>query len=379
MDDCVDVVVIGGGVIGCSIALELASRKVFKDIFLFERGAYLGDGTSTRNSYVIHAGIYYPEDSLKAKFCVAGNRDLYAFCEQHRIPCQNTGKIIIASKAEEIPMIEKLLKQGELNGAEGLRILEKKEITAREPAIRAVAALLSPTTGVFDVGQWFRTVEGLLYDRGVNVLKETPVTGLAPQGEGVLVETQNRGQVPARFVVNAAGLHADEIGNFLGNHFRIYPVRGDYFSVTGAKADLIKGAVYPPPGVLGLGIHLTRLWDQTLLLGPDARRIERKEDYTPLPVFTSEGDLDFSSLDFQRFFSSVQMYFPALEQKDLRLAHCGVRPTLRPPEDEGFKDFQIQWDQNDPRVIHLLGIESPGLTSSPAIARYVADMLDSRQ
>jgi L-2-hydroxyglutarate oxidase LhgO len=378
MDSAADVVVIGGGIIGCSIAMELMSRGVFEEVILLEKGPFLGDGTSTRNSYVIHAGIYYPQDSWKARCCVPGNRELYAFCEKHRIPCLNTGKVILAFSREEIPILERLKRQGELNGVEGLRILDKKGLRKLEPSIQAVGALHVPSTGVFDVAQWFRVAEGLLYEKGARVLKNTPVIGLEAKGEGIQVETETRGKVLARFLVNAAGLFSDEVGNLLGNDFQIYPVRGDYFTVAGKTADLVRGAVYPPPGNLGLGIHLTRLWDGTLLVGPDARRVESKEDYGPLAVFDGHGDLDTKSSEFDRFFAPVQRYFPAVHERDLHLAHCGIRPSLLPPGEQGFRDFRIEWDRKDPRVVHLLGIDSPGLTASPAVARHVADMLAER-
>jgi L-2-hydroxyglutarate oxidase LhgO len=378
MEAAVDVVVIGGGIIGCSIAMELMDRQGFEDVVLLERGPYLGDGTSTRNSYVIHAGIYYPKDSWKARFCVPGNRDLYAFCAQHGVPCLNTGKLILAFSQEEIPILEDLRQRGERNGVEGLRIIDRKGVREKEPCIEAAGALYAPSTGVFDVAQWFRVAEARLYEQGAMVLKNTPVVGLEPKGEGMRVETRTRGEVLARFVVNAAGLYADEVGNLLGNRFKIYPVRGDYFSMGGEKAEKVHRAVYPPPGDLGLGIHLTRLWDGTLLIGPDARRVEDKEDYGPLSVFDEEGGLNPESEDFQRFFSPVKRYFPDLEEHDLHLAHCGIRPSLLPPGEQGFRDFRIEWDDGEPGVLHLLGIDSPGLTASPAIARHVVDLLTER-
>jgi len=378
MEEIVDVVVVGGGIIGCSVALELVSRKTFGEVFLIERGHFLGDGTSTRNSYIIHAGIYYPEDSLKARFCVEGNRETYAFCKKHRIPFLRTGKVIVAPEQKDVPKLEQLLEQGQKNHVPGLRILDRRELKEVEPEIEAFAALHSPTTGVFDVAQWFRVVEGLLYEKGAQVLKKTPVKGLSSTGDGIVVETASRGGVTARFVVNAAGLYADQVGNLLGNRFRIFPIRGDYFTVGGKKAALVRGAVYPTPGSLGLGIHLTRLCDGTLLVGPDARRVESKEDYKPLPVMKPDGDLDTGSQDFLCFFSEAKSYFPSLEEGDLRLAHTGIRPSLKSPGEEGFHDFHIQWDPGHDQVIHLVGIDSPGLTSAPAIARHVADMLAER-
>ncbi len=378
MPDAVHVVVIGGGIIGCSIALDLTARGVGSEVLLLEKGSYLGDGVSTRNSYVIHAGIYYPQASLKAKFCVPGNRELYAFCRKHNIPCVNTGKLVLAFSQDDVPVLEGLQQKGEANGVEGLRIIDRREVRKWEPSIRASGALRVPSTGVFDIAQWFRVVEGMLYEQGAMVLKKTPVVGLEPSTEGVRVETGTRGEVFARFVINAAGLQADDVGNMLGNRFRIYPVRGDYFALAGERAGQIHGAVYPPPGDLGLGIHLTRLWDDTVLIGPDARRVGSKGDYRQMEVFDEGGNLDYRSEDFQRFFAPVKRFFPDLQEPDLHMAHCGIRPSLLPPGEKGFRDFRIEWDEKEPRVLHLLGIDSPGLTASPAIARHVADLLAER-
>ena len=375
MGDRADVVIIGGGIVGCAVALELSRRRRFQDVFLLERGAYLGDGTSTRNSYVLHAGFHYPAGSLKARFCVEGNRDHYLFCERHGIPVLRTGKLTVALEDSDLPVLERLFAQGERNGVEGLRILDRSELKRLEPEIAAVAALHSPSTGVFDVAQWFRVVEALLHRNGVHVLKKTPVIGLEPAAGAIRVSTSSRGALEARSVVNAAGLFADDIGNLLGNRFRIHPIRGDYFSINGPKAARVSAAVYPTPGSLGLGIHLTRLWDGTLLVGPDARRVDSKEDYRPLPVWDPQGNIDQDAPDLLRFFSETKAYFPALERRDLKPAHTGIRPSLLAPGEKGFRDFHIARDPAHPRVIHLVGIDSPGLTSAPAIARHVCDML----
>ena len=373
--DIADVIIVGGGIIGCAIALELASEGRYDSIFLCERGRYLGDGTSTRNCYVIHAGIYYEHDSLKARFCVEGNRDTYAFCRRYGVDCLETGKLIVASRAEEIPRLEALQKRGTANGAPSLEILDAAEIRKLEPNIRALAALHSPSTGVFDVGQCFRVIEGLLFERGVTVLKSTKVIGVEPSKGAFRVVTDSRGEVGSRVLVNAAGLFSDEIANMLGADRRIHPCRGDYFTLAESKSGLVNRAVYPVPETHGLGVHLTKLTDGTVLVGPDARFVDDKDDYSDLPVFDESGDLDTRSEHVLRFFESARELLPMLEPDDLKLAHCGIRPKLAPAGESGFQDFIIEHDHHHPGAIHCLGIESPGLTAAFPIGRYVAGLV----
>ncbi len=374
--DVADIVIIGGGIIGCAIALDLAGRKKFETIFLLEKRAYLGDGTSTRNSYVIHAGIYYPQGSLKARFCVEGNRQTYSFCRQYGISHRKTGKLIVATSPEEVSMLERLYTQGQANGAQGLCILDKRDMKKVEPNAGGCAALYAPETGVFDTAQWFRTVEAMLYSAGVVVLKKTPVIRLSPHNQYIEVETASRGAVPAAIVVNAAGLYADEIANTLGNDFSIYPCRGDYFVVEGRSAAKIQMAVYPVPEAAGLGIHVTKLWDGTVLLGPDARYVASKEDYRDLPIFTSDGDLDLACPYVEGFYQAAARIFPGLSKSDMRPGYCGIRPKLTGLGETAQKDFHIAPDQSYPQVIHLVGIDSPGLTCALPIARYVGSLIE---
>jgi L-2-hydroxyglutarate oxidase LhgO len=355
--DIADVVIVGGGIIGCTVALELASKQRYPSIL------------------VIHAGIYYPPGSMKARFCVEGNRLTYEFCEKHNIACSNTGKLVLASAEEEIPKLEELQRNGTECGSISLALLDSTEIRRLEPNVRAAAALHSPSTGVFDAAQWFRVVEGLLSDRGVTVLKETKVVDVSPADDHFTVATDRRGEVGARYLVNAAGLFSDEIANLVGNSYRIHPCRGDYFTVVEARSHLIRGAVYPLPEAHGLGIHLTKLTDGTILIGPDSRHVADKDDYSTLPVFDDSGNLRFDSEPFIKFSESARAMLPMLGPEDIRLAHCGIRPKLRPPEDATFQDFFVERDSRYPRMIHCLGIESPGLTAALPIARHVATLV----
>jgi glycerol-3-phosphate dehydrogenase len=373
--DIADVVIVGGGIIGCAVALELASKQRHQSILLLEKSPYLGDGMSTRNSHVIHAGIHYPPGSMKARFCVEGNRRTYEFCEKYNIACLSTGKLVLASAEEEIPKLEELQRNGTECGSISLALLSSTEARKLEPNVHAAAALHSPSTGVFDAAQWFRVVEGLLADRGVMVLKETKVIDVSPADGHFTVVTDRRGEVGARYLVNAAGLFSDEIANMAGNRYRIQPCRGDYFTVVEAKSHLVRGAIYPLPEAHGLGIHLTKLTDGTILIGPDSRYVADKNDYSTLPVFDDSGNLRFDSEHFRKFFESARKILPMLSPEDIRLAHCGIRPKLRPPDDATFQDFFVERDRRHPRMIHCMGIESPGLTAALPIARHVATLV----
>lgn len=374
-DDAVDVIVVGGGIVGCASALALAGSGRFESIILLERRPFLGDGTSTRNSYVIHAGLYYEPGSLKARFCVEGNRMMYEFCARHGVDHRRSGKLVVARDAKEVEALERLERNGMACGARDLRILDRADLRRIEPNIEAHAAIHSPSTGVFDVAQWFRTAEGLLFEQGVTVLKGTRVVGVEP-GDGFFdVVTENRGRAAARFLVNAAGLFSDEVAGFLGRDHRIHPCRGDYFVVPGPKRDLVRGAVYPLPGQDGLGIHLTKLCDGTVLIGPDTRYVESKEDYSDMPVFDEAGDLRLDAPVVREFYESSRSLLPALEPTDMRLAHCGIRPKLAGPGEGGFRDFVIERDPRFPGAIHLVGIDSPGLTAALPIGDYVVGLV----
>lgn len=374
-DDTVDVIIVGGGIVGCSVALALAGTGRFESIILIEKSPFLGDGTSTRNSYVIHGGLYYAPGSLKARFCVEGNRRLYEFCRRYGVDCARTGKLVVARSDSEIEVLEALHRNGTACGARGLRIVDRAGARRIEPSVESVAALHSPHTGVFDVAQWFRTAEGLLFEGGVTVLKRTAVVGVEPKSGYFEVATDKRGTAATHFLVNAAGLFSDEVAGMLGKNFQIHPCRGDYFVVPGPKRDLINGAVYPLPGSVGLGIHLTKLCDGTVLVGPDARYVESKEDYADLPVFDEEGDLRPDAPAVKIFLDEARSLLPALELQDLRLAHCGIRPKLAALGEKGFRDYIIEHDPAHPGAIHLVGIDSPGLTAALPIGDHVAGML----
>ncbi len=355
----IDVAVIGGGVVGLSCAYDLAQRG--RSVVLFERHSRLGEETSTHNSGVIHAGIYYPNGSLKARLCLQGRRRLIARLREWDIPHRIGGKLIVAQDGPEIAVLERLRENAEGNGVTDLRLLDGAQVRELEPHVVARPALWSPGTGVFDVGAYLRALETRLIAAGGVVLTDAPVVGIERNEYRIDIFTATRGRVRARLVINAAGLFADDIAAMCGETgHRIYPCRGEYAIVIPRKAQVVTNLVYPVPGHLGLGVHLTRTVHGELWLGPDARFIDDKGDYESNRRLAED------------FFDEAHRLCPALEPGDLRVGPSGIRPKRHGPG-EAAPDFHISPQRDDPRILHMIGIESPGLTASPAIGWMACD------
>jgi glycerol-3-phosphate dehydrogenase len=371
--DRANIVIIGGGVVGCAVARAVSQR--WTDVFLVEQMPKLGMGASTRNSGVIHSGIYYPPGTLKARLCVTGNRMMYEFCSARHVPHRNCGKLVVAHDTKQEAELEHLAENGRANGVEGLRLVDRDAVRAREPHIEAAAALEVPSTGILSAEDLIKTLARMATDQGASLLTRTRVMRLDPRADSVavtLVEGDaGEGAAPseetieARCVINCAGLYADEIAAMLGNrNYRIYPVRGEYCELVRAKSHLINNLVYPLPHAdgLSLGVHLTRtLWD-TVLVGPTADYVAEKNDY------------ERNRLPIEEFVRRAKSMLPEIEAADLQLAYSGIRAKLVPPGHAGIADFVIARDANVPRAIQLIGIESPGLTSSLAIAEQVVSL-----
>jgi len=364
------VLIVGGGVVGCAIAHVLSGQ--WDDVFVAEELPRPGMATSTRNSGVIHSGLYYPRGSLKAIHCVAGNHLTYEFCAAHGVPHRNTGKLIIATTAEEADELAELKRRGEANGVEGTRLLDGAGIRLREPHVAGLAALEVPSTGILSPEDLVKTYARVATERGAHIVTHARVEGLEPKGAAIRVSlrvgdggSETREVIEARCVINAAGLYSDEIASMLGNSsWRIYPVRGEYCEVRGQRAALINGLVYPLPHAdgLSLGAHFTRTLWGTLLLGPTATYVSSKKDY------------EQNRLPAAEFARRAKSLLPEIQESDLQLAYSGLRPKLLPPGAKGPADFVIERDRRVPNAIHLVGIESPGLTAAPSIARQVAKM-----
>jgi len=371
--DQANIAIIGGGVVGCAIARALSVR--WPDVFLLEALPRLGMGASSRNSGVIHSGLYYRPGSLKAKHCLRGNRLTYEFCAAHGVPHRRTGKLVVASSPADSNALEALLENGRTNGLEGLKIVDRARIREREPHVEGFQAIEVPSAGILSSEELFKAYARIATNQGAHIVTHARVERLEPYAGAVRV-TSAAGEIHAQCLVNSAGLYSDEVAAMLGSNMakhRIYPVRGEYCELIRAKQDWIRELVYPLPHTdgLSLGVHLTKTLWGGVLVGPTARYVEDKNNY--------ERDRE----PVEEFVRHAKVLLPDVEPSDLVLAHTGIRAKLTPPLGAsvtqagpgGMGDFIIQRDPEFPRVVQLIGIDSPGLTSAPSIAEQVSDLV----
>lgn len=356
----IDVAVIGGGVTGLASALALAERGA--NVCVLESAARVGRATSTHNSGVIHAGIYYPAGSLKARLCVEGRDRLFAFCPKHGIPHARCGKFIVAANEEEARELPRLKARAAANG---VRVVEADQdfLKTKEPYVSAFAALWSPDTGILEAEALVKALEHLCKQHDVAVVVGSPVQDAAPRGNRIELVTPHE-RIAAGTVVNAAGLYADEISKMLGGMaFRIYPCRGEYAELAPSRRHTVNGLVYPIPhhSGAGLGVHLARTTWGTVTLGPTIHYRQSRDDY--------EGE----RIPLEDFVEPARKLLPWITVADLQPGGSGIRAKLHGP-DQTFADFLIQRDTENPRVIQAAGIDSPGLTSCLAVGNFVAEI-----
>ena len=370
MKPATDVVIVGAGVVGLACAAALA--KAGRSVIVVERHERAGSETTSRNSEVIHAGLYYPEASLKARLCRAGRDALYARCEARGISHRRTGKLVVASEATEVAVLESICERGSANGAPGLEIVDAAEVTAREPDVSAVAALVSPDSGIVDAMALCLDYAAEAEAHGAAFAYRTEIAEIARTNFGWRLQARDAagesGEVECGAVVNAAGLAGDALAERAGfdvdaRGYRLHYCKGDYFSLAPGAPVRVSGLVYPVPAGPGLGVHATVDLAGRVRFGPDAEYVDAVR-YEVDPV---------KAADFGR---TVRRYLPALRDEWLAPDYAGVRPKLAAPG-EAFRDFVVaeESDAGFPGFVNCLGIESPGLTASPAIASRVAELL----
>ena len=357
----IDVLVIGAGVTGLASAAAIAARGA--TVCVADPHPRPGMETSTHNSGVIHAGLYYPPGSLKARLCLEGRDALYAYCERYAVPHRRTGKLVVADDRSREPELEAIAANARANGARA-DLLTGAAIRARNPHVDAALALWSPDTGIVDAAQLVVSLAAEARRAGAILLPRTRVLGAEPSGDGFVIDT-DRERIRAARVVNAAGLFADEVSAALGGErFRIWACRGDYAQLTGAAARQFTMPIYPMPEASGhgLGVHFTPTTDGSVLIGPTSRYQDSKADY----------ESDRPSLE--AFLEAARRLVPSLTIDQLREGGSGLRSKLHPPH-ERFADFMIRADAHRPGLVHAAGIDSPGLTSCLAIGKMVAGLV----
>lgn len=369
--DCVDVVIVGAGVIGLAIASELASKD--REMYVLEKEMKYGQATSSRNSEVIHAGIYYEYGSLKQELCVKANPKLYEICEQNGISHKRVGKIIVANSDDEIQQLEKIIVKARQNGVKDLEIIDAARIHELEPYVQAEMAILSPSTGIVDAhGLMDHFYQQARHKSSIDpVVLNTKVIGIRQVDDGYIVRVISSGDpfnVFSRIVINSAGLYCDRVAEMVGIDvdeagYKLYWCKGDYFSLKGKP--LTKMLVYPPPPLdeVSLGIHSIPDLTGRIRFGPNSYYVDKITN-------TIESDKE-------EFWRDIIRYFPSVKLEDLSPDISGIRAKIQAPGTTA-KDFVIRHedDRGLPGFINLVGIESPGLTCSPAIADIVARIVD---
>lgn len=394
-----DVVVIGAGIVGLASARELLRRHPALRLAVVDKEPEIGRHQTGHNSGVIHSGIYYAPGSLKARLCVAGSKDLYAYCAERGIPTERCGKVIVASDESELPRLENLYQRGTANGVQGLEIVGPERLKELEPACVGVRALWSPNTGIVNFSRVAAAYAGDVRAAGGEVLTSHEVLRLVRGRDGVTLLTTG-GELRGRHVVACAGLHADRLARQSGAPAdpRIVPFRGDYWLLRDDRRSLVRNMIYPVPNPAFpfLGVHFTRrIDDGSIWLGPNAvlafaREGYGRRDVVPKDLAEVLGFSGFRALaatywktglgemvrDYSKaaFLRSLQRYVPSLTMRDMVPGPSGVRAQALSAEGLLVDDFKV--DVQGTQVVHVRNAPSPAATSSLAIGRLIADTAD---
>ncbi|XP_057948414.1 L-2-hydroxyglutarate dehydrogenase, mitochondrial [Malania oleifera] len=385
--ETVDCVVIGAGVVGIAVARELASRG--REVLVLESASTFGTGTSSRNSEVIHAGIYYPRNSLKAVCCVRGRDLLYKYCLDHGVSHKPIGKLLVATGPSEIPKLNYLMNRGIENGVDGLRMMEGFEAMRMEPELQCVKALWSPASGIVDSHSLMLSLVGEAENHRTTFSYNTIVVGGHLESNRICLHITERNAIEnlngrfslrpelvliPKLVVNSAGLSAIALAKrFDGINSGVIPAayyaRGCYFTLSNAKCPF-KHLIYPMPEDGGIGVHVTLDLNGQVKFGPDVEWIDSIDD---ISSFLNKFDYSVCIKRVEQFYSQIRKYYPNLKDGSLEPGYAGIRPKLVGPR-QIPTDFVIQGEETHglPGLVNLFGIESPGLTSSMAIAEHVA-------
>ena len=369
-----DITIIGAGVVGLAIAEKVSEEN--NNVFLIEKHLSFGQETSSRNSEVIHAGIYYTKDSLKAKLCIEGKRLLYDYCKKYDVPYANCGKLIVATSEEEISVIEGIRQTAIKNGVDDLLVLGREQIAELEPNIFALKALFSPSTGIVDSHSLMKQYETNAINKGCQIVYGSMVAGISQIKNGykiTLLDADKKSySFSTRIVINSAGLTSDKVSEMVGitdDSLKIQFCKGEYFRVNPPKNKLIRRLIYPVPhpNMEGIGIHVTIDMGGGVKLGPDVNYLE-----------TNVYDYKLTASKQEAFYNSAKKFLPFLELDDIAPEMAGIRPKIQKPG-EPLKDFYIMEEtkRGYPGFINLIGMESPGLTSSIAIANYVNGLINT--
>lgn len=365
--DTLECVVLGAGVVGLAVARAMAIRG--HEVVVLDRGPIIGSVTSSRNSEVIHAGIYYPKGSLKALACVAGKKRLYTFCEERGVPYSNCGKLIVATNAAQDEQLKSIRQRAAGNGVDDLVYLEKADVLAREPELNAVSALWSPSTGIIDSHAYMLALEGEAATHGGMVILQTEVSAVSHDGHHAIIELADGSAFRSTYFINAAGLHAPAIARGMGEPFtsqapKAHLAKGSYFGL--ATKPPFSTLIYPVPEHGGLGVHATIDMNGRVRFGPDVEWVD-------------EIDYEVDPARAEHFYARIRDYWPGLPDGALTPDYSGMRPKIS-GQGEPAADFRIDGPSvhGVPHIAHMFGIESPGLTASLDLADRVAQEVTNR-